>query len=115
MGSRKEQQNLKDARTYFNYDLTSKKNNSGERFDAESFAIGMRWFSKGRSLEMAPSNLKNNISFIYGFNRAKRMKLIDNILTDERQLYELGKEYCLNGIRFDAVPDKYKENKCLYG
>ena len=111
MGTKKERQNLRDAKTYFNYNF-SKPNDSSirDKFDPEMFGVGMRWFNKGRSLEIAPSNFRNNTNFINGFNRAKTMKLVDDMLSLEKEFYELGRQFCLNKINLDDVNEKYKNN-----
>lgn len=65
---------------------------------------GIKWFNDGLSLEDAPDELRNSISFVNGFNYAYRMKLIND------KLFELGIEYYNKGIALYNIPEKYSDN-----
>ena len=65
---------------------------------------GIKWFNEGLTLEDAPEELRNNISFVNGFNYAYRIKLVNDTL------YKTGIEYFERGISLIDVPEKYINN-----
>ena len=109
-----EEYKIKEAaiRNSINYNskLLARDNNRlkelGEKrsFDRESFNKGTQFFNDGLSLEDAPLELKDNIDFINGFNRAKRISEINE------SLRLLGAEWRQNGISLDCVPENYRNN-----
>ena len=44
-----------------------------EPFDINIYNKGMDWYNSGLTLEEAPDNDKNNIHFVNGYERAKRL------------------------------------------
>ena len=66
---------------------------------------GIEWFNNGLSLEDASEDMRNNVSFVAGFNRAYRIKLVND------SLYNLGREYFDRGISLDNVPENYRNNE----
>lgn len=72
--------------------------------DKDLFNHGEVWFNSGLSLDDADEELRNNINFINGFNRAKRIKNV------ETSLYELGVNFCKNGVSIEQIPENYREN-----
>lgn len=66
---------------------------------------GIKWFNEGLTLEDAPEELINSISFVNGFNYAYRIKLVNDTL------YKTGVEYFERGISLIDVPEKYIDNE----
>ena len=66
---------------------------------------GIKWFNEGLTLEDAPEELRNSISFVNGFNYAYRIKLVNDTL------YKTGVEYFERGISLIDVPEKYIDNE----
>lgn len=87
--------------------MAQAKNNDSlsHNFSQDDFQEGILWFDSGNSLENAPEKMRQRVSFVNGFKKAQRLKIINE------QLYALGKEYCLKGMAFDKVPDNYKKNE----
>lgn len=88
------------ARDKYYYDLQHEVIRDKSIFDA-----GMEWFNNGFSLEDASDEMKNNHSFIDGFNKGKRLDAIN------KQLFELGRKWYLDGRNVEDAPDNYKNNK----
>ena len=44
--------------------------------DRKAYEDGQKWFDSGLGLEDAPEELKNNRSFVYGFERGQRLASI---------------------------------------
>lgn len=65
---------------------------------------GIKWFNDGYAFEDAPEDMKNNVSFVNGYNYAYRIKLIND------KLFELGVEYYNKGIALYNIPEKYSDN-----
>jgi len=61
---------LKSMDKFKNYNKTK---------DLEIFNLGIKWFEEGLSLEDADDNYKNHISFVNGYNVAKRRSFINEI------------------------------------
>lgn len=95
---KKRRQNINDARNYFNINLAKEETILHE----DMFNSGIRWFEKGRSLEIAPKVLLNNSSFKYGYEYAKRQRNI--------QIYELGYRHYIDGGSVEDIPLEYKDN-----
>jgi hypothetical protein len=68
------------------------------------FEMGIKWFDSGLSLDDADDELKNDSSFIKGFNKGKMLKYI------EESLYALGIEFYNDGLSIDEIPEMYKNN-----
>lgn len=66
---------------------------------------GFDWFNNGLSLEEAPEEMQNNASFIVGYNRAYRAKIIND------NLYDLGREYYERGVSLEDIPERYKDDE----
>lgn len=81
-----------------------KKDSIVYNFDKNNFNNGKFWFNEGFSLEEAPVDLKNNISFISGYNKAKRDRYVNNLA------YQTGIEYRDNGVLFEEIPSIYINN-----
>ena len=73
-------------------------------FNQVIFNQGMQWFNSGLPLEDAPAKLRSNTNFINGFNKAKRIRDVENYL------YDLGVSYFADGLPTEAIPEKYREN-----
>lgn len=106
MKDKKRHQNIMEARTYFGIDLTKDYNAKYDvhRIDTDSFLLGMD-AGFDVSVKEIPSEYKDNISFVEGYNRAKR------ILKNQIDLYNMGKEYYFKGIDIDSLPQNYKNNE----
>ena len=46
---------------------------------------GLEWFKSGLALEDAPKELKNNTNFINGFNKGKRLAMIESLQNDSKK------------------------------
>ena len=103
---RKRQQNLRDARTYFNADLTKDINDKYKdyRIDNDAFQRGKQ-DGFNESLVDVPENMKNNFSYVSGFNYAKRQLKI------QEDMYKMGQEHFLKGRNFEDANANYKNNK----
>ena len=88
------------ARDKYYYDLEHEIVRDKSIFDA-----GMQWFNNGFSLDDASDEMKNKLSFVEGFKKAKRLDSIN------KQLFELGREWYLNGRNIDDAPENYKNNE----
>ena len=73
-------------------------------FDKNNFNNGKWWFNEGFALDEAPDNLKDNVSFVAGFNKAKRDKYVNDLA------YNTGIEYRNKGVSFEELPIIYKNN-----
>ena len=84
-----------------NYKNNSIKHGYNSSIDKDK---GIKWFNDGYTLEDAPEDMKNNVSFLNGYNYAYRIKLIND------KLFELGVEYYNKGIALCNIPEKYSDN-----
>ena len=80
------------------------KNMSLQPNDKEKFIQGENWFNSGLLLEDASEELRNNINFVNGFNRAKRISFI------EQSLYDLGVDFYNSGVLLEDIPETYRNN-----
>lgn len=80
------------------------KNKIYQENDFDLFKQGSLWFKCGMNLEDANEDLRNNINFVNGFNRAKRLACVDT------QLYNLGIDFFNKGITLEQIPEHYKNN-----
>jgi len=48
-------------------------------FDYKQYENGNRWFDSGLSLEDAPEELRENVSFVDGYEHGRRLALIDEM------------------------------------
>lgn len=85
-------------------DIKRKENALRNGFDSKAFQRGFDWFEAGFSLDDAPENIRNNASFIAGFKRGKRIKLIN------QRLYDEGIKYYNDGVSLDEIPKNYRNN-----
>ena len=69
-----------------------------DKRDSYLFDKGIEWFESGLSLDDAHDDMKNNTNFVNGFNKAKRLNDINNML------YNDGKEF----FRASAFADGYQ-------
>ena len=46
---------------------------------------GLEWFKNGLALEDAPIELKNNTNFINGFNKGKRLAMIESLQNESKK------------------------------
>lgn len=72
--------------------------------DMSIFDKGVLWFENGLLLVDAPDNMKTNFNFINGFNKAKRLKNINE------NLEILGFEWYESGLPLDGAPSTYVNN-----
>ena len=75
-----------------------------DKYDINIFNQGMQWFNSGLPLEEAPDNVKTNTNFVKGYNKAKRIRDVENYL------YDLGTSFYMDGIPVEAIPERYREN-----
>ena len=68
------------------------------------FNKGYEWFESGLSLEDAPEEMKNDFNFVNGFEKAKRVKKINE------NLETLGEEWFESGLSLENAPDNYINN-----
>lgn len=97
--TKQRRQNIQDARTYFNIDLAKEQT----ILQNDMYNAGIRWFEKGRSLEIAPKTLSNNASFVYGYEFARRRK--------DGEIFNLGYYHYINGGPLESIPESYIGNK----
>ena len=71
--------------------------------DVNKFHLGEDWFNAGMLLEDAEESLRNNVNFVNGFNRAKRIRDV------EEYQYSLGIEFYKNGVSVEQILEEYKE------
>ena len=85
---------------------SSKEKSSGDikHIDQEIFKNGQEWFNCGLSLEDAPQSIRNNPSFIKGFERARRTQLVED------ELYKVGIDFFKRGIPLSNIPEIYRNN-----
>ena len=102
---RKSQENLIKARRYFNVDLSKNVNDKYKvnRIDSELFEKGKQ-DGYNESICEIPENMKENFSYVNGFNHAKRELKVQN------DMYKMGQEYFLSGRNFDDANENYKNN-----
>lgn len=82
--------------------LEQKKDHTPLNF--QIFDMGIKWFNAGMTLEDADEELKNDSSFIKGFNKGKMLKYI------EESLYALGEGFYNDGLSIDEIPEMYRNN-----
>ena len=82
-----------------------KKDSIVYNYNETIFERGKLWFNEGLSLDDAPDNLKTNVSFVTGYNKAKRDQYVNDLA------YQTGIEYRDKGILFDEIPEIYKKNE----
>ena len=90
---------------YVAQDVKFKNRNSKGYGNSVDKDKGIKWFNEGLTLEDAPEELRNSISFVNGFNYAYRIKLVNDTL------YKTGIEYFERGISLIDVPEKYIDNE----
>lgn len=73
-------------------------------FDKELFEKGLRWFEEGLSLDDASEELRNEFNFVNGFEKAKRLKDIND------NLRNLGVEWYESGLPLENAPASYVNN-----
>ena len=71
---------LNESRSRLDKDLRHMDNT--RNFDQNLFNKGEEWYNSGLSLESADPELKNNLSFIKGFNRGVRINTIKSKISD---------------------------------
>lgn len=72
--------------------------------DKNIFNKGYMWFENGLSLDDASDEMKNNFNFINGYEKAKRIKNINE------NLEILGYEWFESGLSLDNAPSTYTNN-----
>ena len=92
-----------EIETYYRQSEKAKKQT--DRNEKKIFDQGAEWFKSGLPLEEAPSNIKDNINFINGFNRASRVAAV------EEELYQLGVNFFKSGKDIDEAPLNYKNKE----
>jgi hypothetical protein len=104
--SREQQRNLRDAKNYFGIDVSIPINEryNVKRIDSEMFNLGMIDGSN-KNIVSIPDEKKDNHSYIWGFERARR------ILKAQTDSYELGKKYSTSGCLLEDIPDNYRNNE----
>ena len=98
-------QNINQTRVAKDIKQKDYKNKLTYRFNEKDFNDGIRWFESGLSLDEASEDLRNNDSFIAGFEKGKWIQYVN------QQAYNTGIEYFERGISFDDIPDNYKHNE----
>ena len=90
---------------YVSQDVKRKNNSVKHSYNNEmDRQKGLQWFNSGLLLDDAPEELRNNKSFIDGFNKGYRIKLVND------NLYDLGREYFERGISLEDAPKNYINN-----
>lgn len=79
--------------------------NPVEKNDFNIMKMGEKWYLDGYSLEDAPENLRNNMSFINGFNRSKRIQDVND------DFFMRGSKAYFDGINLAAIPENDLNNK----
>ena len=82
-----------------------KNKNHNWKYNIDDLNRGDAWFNSGLSLNDASIDDRNNVAFVAGFEKAKRIQLVN------KQLFELGREYFDKGFSISDVPDIYKNNE----
>ena len=72
--------------------------------DKTIFDKGFMWYENGLSLDDASDEMKNNFNFINGYEKAKRIKNINE------NLEILGSEWFESGLSLDNAPSSYINN-----
>lgn len=85
-------------------DKWAKKLEHKKEFDEGTFYKGYEWFNNGLSLDEAPDDMKNNFNFVNGFEKARRIKNINE------NLEMLGTEWFESGLSLDNAPVSYINN-----
>ena len=100
---KKRQQNLRDAKAYFNNDLTKDRNDRYKdyRIDSELFNQGWQYGFDESHIEL-PENMKDNFSYKSGFEHAKRD------LRNKIALIKMGEKHFNDGYKLDD--SKYNDN-----
>jgi len=100
---KKRQQNLRDAKAYFNNDLTKDRNDRYKdyRIDSELFNQGWQYGFDESHIEL-PENMKDNFSYKSGFEHAKRD------LKNKITLIKMGEKHFNDGYKLDD--SKYNDN-----
>ncbi len=71
-----------ESRNNFEKDLRHLDNT--RKFDGNMFVKGEEWYNSGLSFDSADPELKNNLSFIKGYNKGVRMDMIRNNIKKSR-------------------------------
>ena len=102
---------MNDVRRFRNYnsrlvalDIHTKNLEHKKVTDIDTFNKGVMWFESGLSLEDASDEMKNNFNFVNGYEKAKRMKNINE------NLEILGSEWFESGLSLDNAPTTYINN-----
>jgi len=88
-----------------NINNEKKKDSIVYNFDENNFNKGKLWFNEGLSLEEAPDNLKNNVSFVAGYQKAERVKSANELS------FKTGIDFYDRGVPFEEIPKIYKNNE----
>lgn len=78
-----------------------------ENFDpknAENYIMKQRgklFFEEGNFLDEAPEELKKNVFFVEGYEKASKRK---------KELYDLGVQYFIDGIDYEKISEIYQNN-----
>lgn len=75
-----------------------------KEFDKATFEKGLEWFDSGLSLDDADISLRENFNFVNGFEKAKRLKDINDSLRN------LGVEWYESGLPLENAPANYVNN-----
>lgn len=106
----------KNVRKYYGYarqianqsqiadELRQQKNSIVNNYNKNDFDKGMNWFYEGISLDEAPEKLKDNVSFIAGYERSKRIRAANDLS------YNTGVEYYEKGYSLEEIPKMYRDN-----
>lgn len=86
-------------------DIKRKNNDLNYHFNIDDYNRGIKWFENGLSLDDASEEMLKNVSFVNGFKRGRRVKIINE------QLYNLGKECFENGTVLEDIPANYRVNE----
>jgi len=100
---RKSQENLVKARRYFNVDLSKNVNDkyNVNRINSEIFERGKQDAYAGMII---PDDMKDNFSYMHGFEHGKRELKI------REDMYKMGQDHFLNGHNLEDALENYKNN-----
>lgn len=85
-------------------DMRSKNLEHRKVSNMDIFNKGVAWFESGLSLDDADDKIKVDFNFVNGYEKAKRMKNINE------NLEILGSEWFESGLTLDTAPDTYINN-----
>lgn len=79
----------RDSANRIAYDLREKERRMNyvrqDKRDLDICNQGLEWYKNGFALEDAPLELRNNTNFINGFNKGKRLDMIESLQNESKK------------------------------